>query len=185
MTITVEPDTRGTDALGGALDDNVAPLRALIFDDLIIEMGGLFLAEPIDLSFDDEPWRELPTIEDLQHLWLSSTPIQQMITAVAIRVHGDGGDLPRYMAQQWQLAELELAWKKEAEHAEETGAGTVDGGGSAEAAGVASAAADGGGGDLPGGSEDGDAVGGGEEAAQPENTRRPSKVPRGRGSRKA
>ena len=177
MSTVVVPDASGVEALVAG-DVLLAPL---IFDELFVEMMGQWPILP-DLGFDEAPWRDLPTIEDLQYLWLTSTPLEHLITAVAIRAHGDGEDLSRFVAQQRWLADMELMLKKEAGNGQ---AGADDGGGSGEAPLVASADPHGGGGDLPGESEDGDTVGEGGQDCQHQNAGTPQKVPRKRGARKA
>lgn len=171
MSTVVVPDVSAGDTL----------LAPLIFDELFVDMMGQLPVMP-DLSFDEQPWRDLPTIEDLQYLWLTSTPLEHLITAVAIKAHGDGEDLPRFLAQQRWLADMELALKKEAGNGQ---AGADDGGGSGEAPPVASVDPHGGGGDLPGESEDGDTVGAGGQDRQHQDAGTPPAVPRKRGTRKA
>lgn len=193
MTVMIEPDTRGIDALSGKLDDSVASLQPLIFDELMREMADQFPAVPLhghDLEFDGEPWLQLPTMEDLELLWSPSVPLQHQLYTLALKAHGGGPDLPHYMARQWAIADIELALirKKEAEDAAaETVTGAADGAGSAGDEAVASAVPRRGGGDLPGGRQDGGSVGAGETAAaaQHPDTGGPSKVLRKRRSGKA
>ena len=189
-TQTSEPDTRGIDVLSDMGDDNVTLLPALIFDQLFEEMFEQLVAvDPmeilVDMVFQEEPWRDLPTIEDLQYLWLTSDAVEQMITRLALVATGGRFDeLPNYLMREQVLADMELRLKRGV--GDEQAAGTaVDVGGSGEAAAVASAASGGGGGDLAGGPEDGDTVGEGEEVAEQKDTGGTPQVPRRRRSKKA
>lgn len=177
MMVLTESDTKGIDALTGRQDDNV-PLQPLIHDELMRDMADQFPVVPIDLSFDEEPW------EQMQELSRAATPLPAILAELAMKLHGDGEDLPRFMARQRELADVELAWIKEAEYAA-GGAESVDGGGPGEAPWIAPVAASGGGGNLSGGPQDGDSMGPGKEAAQQTNTRGASKVPRRRRPGKA
>jgi hypothetical protein len=185
MTSTaVEPDSRGVDALSGQLDGNL--LQPLIFQQLAQEMAQQLDDAPWPQQlpeFDDTPWRQLPTVEDMESLWLASAPIDSLIAKLGHRAHGEGPDLMEFMAQQWRMADLELEFKRarEAQGAE----GTVDGGGAAAAATIASAETRRGGGGFPRGSEDGDTVGEGGEAEVAAHPGPASKVSGRRRPRKA
>lgn len=184
MTTMIEPDTRGVDALSGRLDDNLLPPR--LFEQLRAEMGQQFAEAPWPQQlpeFDDEPWRQLPTITDVEALWLESAPIDRLIAELGHRAHGDGADLPQFMAWQWYMAGMELDLKRAREAQDDTGAD--DDCAAEEAAGLASAETGGGGGDLPGGSEDGDQVVAGGKVAGGADSGKASKVPRKRGPRAA
>jgi len=185
MTVMSEPDTRGVDALSGHVDDNLLP--PLIFDELLAEMA-MQLADapwPDELPvFDAAPWEALPTVEDMEPLWLTSAPIDMIIARLGNKAHGDGPDLMEFMSRQWQLAGMELDPKRSREAADaETG--TDDGGAVGGASGVVSAAALGGGVDFSGQPENGDKVDEGGETAGNPHAGRPSKVSGKRRSRKA
>jgi len=154
MTITVEPDTRGVDALSGRVDGSL--LQPLIWLELEVELGQLPQVPQLD-PFDEQPWRLLPTIEDMEQLWASSPPLETMLHRLAVSAHGDGEDLSRYMAAQRQLAEWELEFKKAREAHDAHGAD--DGAAAGSVATVVSADAGGGGLDFSGGPEDGYQVG--------------------------
>ncbi len=180
-----EPDTRGVRDLSGVIDDSVASLPTLIFDQLYEEMfDDLIVAEePVDLGFDDDPWRQLPTIEDLQYLWLTCTPLAHLIAALAIKAHGDGPDLPMFIARQRERAELELAWTTERKAGDVGQPDDMAGPGTSTS--LASAEAGGGGGNFPGGPQDGDAMGAGGEADQRQDGGQAQKISRKRGASKA
>jgi hypothetical protein len=187
MTTMIEPDTRGVDALSGQLDDNL--LQPLIFQQLEQEMAQQFADAPWPQQlpeFDDAPWHELPTVADMEALWLTSAPIDSLISKLGHRAHGEGPDLAMFMARQWRMADMELTLKRarEAEGAE-AGTGSDDDGAVAGAAGVVSAETRRGGGDLSGGPEDGVAVGKGGKARGKTNGGRASKVSDRRGPGKA
>ena len=184
MTTMIKPDTRGVDALSGQLDDNL--LQPLIFDELLAEMA-MQLADapwPDQLpAFDETPWQELPTLDEMEPLWSASAPVDALIARLGITVHGDGEDLGQFMARQWHMAELELEFKRQREA--QDAARADDDGAAAGAAGLVSAETRRGGGDLPGGSEDGVALGEGGKAGRKANSGRTSKVSGKRGSGKA
>lgn len=183
--MTTEPDMCGIDAL----TDNVPMLPPLLFDQLMAEMADQFPVAPLsgpELEFNDAPWRALPTLEDLEGLWLASPAVEIMLHKLAVAAHGEGPDLPVYMAQQRWLAdiEVELRNQREASNAD-TAADGVDAGAAGTNVTVESAAHGRGGGDFPGGPEDGDPVVPGGKAARNQNPRRSPKVPRGRSAAKA
>lgn len=160
MTATmIEPDTRGVDALTGSKPDNMPELPTLIWDGLVAELGPLpdvpFL--PVELEFDEGPWQQLPTLDDLEPLWCASPLATIIMHRLATSAHGEGPDLPRYMAEQWQLAEIELELKKGREDDERREA--TDAGGSGGNAPVTVAPAGRGGRGAKGRSKNGDAVG--------------------------
>jgi len=176
--MSVEPDTKGVDALSGHSDGSLLPPR--IWLELQAELGLVPAAPHID-PFDDGPWRQLPPVEELEYLW--STPDQlfsSMIHNLGVAAHGEGEDLPRYMASQRRLAdwELELKRAREAHSAEE--ARDDDDGAAGGVAAVVSADAGGGGVDFSGGPENGDAVGEGGQVSVDTHGRRPPKVSRKR-----
>ena len=147
MTTMIESDTRGIDALTGQTGDNVEQLPPLLWNQLTAEWGEM-PERPYTAPFDDEPWQQLPTIEDLEELWLTSPLISIMVHKLAAKVHGDGEDLPMFIARQRELAYVELRLKREREAADATGE-PVHAGGSGGAASHGAAAALGGGGDVP------------------------------------
>lgn len=180
MTILTDMDSRGVDAACPG-DVLVAPV---IFDELMCEMSAQMPAAPIDLSFDDEPWQLLPTVQDLEALWCAVTPLERQITTLAMKLHGDNGvDFPQFVAQQRQLARWELAWIREAQHAQ--AAATTDVGGLGADATGGAAAAGGSGGGSSGGSEDGHEVVAGGQAAEHQNLGRSPSVSGKRRPRKA
>lgn len=185
MTIAmIESDTRGIDALSGETDDNVA-LPALIWEGVLAELGQLPEAPHID-PFDDEPWRLLPTVEQLEHLWASSPKLETLIYQTARRAAPAlGGSIASYMEQQWWLSEMELELIKGREAQCDEAAGTDDVGAAGGVAAVASADASGGGVDFSGGPEDGDAVGAGGEVAVAADAGQASPVQGKRRPRKA
>jgi hypothetical protein len=187
MTVMIEPDTRGIDALSGQLDDNL--LEPLLFHQLTAEMGQQLADAPWPQQlpvFDNEPWQQLPTIEQLGYLWSSPDEVlSEMIHHLGIVAHGEGPDLPQFMAAQRQLAEWELELKRAREADDAAGSEAVDDRGSGEDAAVGVAVAGGGGGDFPGGPEDGDSVGEGREAVVGPDTGKAQKVPRKRRAGKA
>ena len=177
-TAIVEPDVSGVAALSGRVDDNL--LQPLIWLELIAELGELPQAPQLD-PFDNAPWRQLPTIEELEYLWSTRDELLSvMIHDLGVAAHGEGEDLPRYMAQQWQLADWELESKRvrEAHDAEE--AASDDGAGAAGAAKLVSADASGGGVVVPGGPEDGYQVGKGRKVGVDPHGGRSPKVSRQR-----
>lgn len=179
MTTTmIEPDTRGVDALTGSKPDNMPELPTLIWDGLVAELGPLpdvpFL--PVELEFDDGPWQQLPTIEDLEELWCALPVATIMMHRLAIKAHGEGPDLPAYMAAQWQLAETELRLKRERENGRH--GRTADDRGLGEDAAVEVAASGGSGTGAAGGSENGDPVGTWGKTKLGKDPRRSSKVSR-------
>jgi len=179
-TIMVEPDTRGVDALSGQLDDNL--LQPLIFQQLEQEMALQFADAPWPQrlpEFDNAPWQDLPTVADMEPLWLASAPIDLLIATLGHKAHGEGPDLPEFMSRQWHLAGMELELKRAREASDAEGAD--DDGAAGGAAGLVSAETGRGGGDFPGGPENGDQVGAGRKAGRKANRRRASKVP-GEGS---
>lgn len=180
MTAVIEPDTRGVDALYGHVD---ATVPAVIWGQIVNELGPVPPVPQLD-PFDNEPWRQLPLIEELAYLWVES-PIAAIIADLAIVAHGAGPDLPEFIARQRWLAgiEVELARERQAQHGQ-VGAGD-DAGAVGEAAAVVSAAALRGGEDLSGESEDGVAVvEGGQVAGDPHVGAAPQ-VPRRRRAGKA
>lgn len=183
MTIMIEPDTRGIDALSGETPDNVPELPLLIWEGLTADLGPIPEAPflPSELEFDEQPWQLLPTLQDLEQLWLVSPLVDIMIHRLALKAHGDGEDLPRYIYEQWQLADLELKLKKERE------AQDVQSGEDYRAAKdgpVGAVAPVGGGQDLSGQPQNGDQVEQGRKVAVDPNSGRPPKVPRKRGAAK-
>lgn len=179
MNTMIEPDTRGTDALSGKMDDSVAELAPLIWEGIIAELGPVPEAPQID-PFDEQPWKLLPTMEDLEELWAQSAPLDQMLHRLAITAHGDGDDLPRYMAAQRELADMELRWKKERD-AED--AATADAGRSGEDGPVGAAGASAGGVAVSRRPKNGDTLGEADNATcQRKNRRRSPKVPGGLGA---
>lgn len=171
MTNLAEPDSRGVDALTGGTGDGV-PLAPRIWEEMVAELGPL-PPVPVTEPFDEQPWSLLPTLEQLQELWLASPLVDIMIHRLAVKIHGDGADLPMFMAQQREQAELELAWMREAEYAR---AETVHHSGFGQDGAVAAAAAGRGGADFPGGPEDSVTVGEGGQADQCQDAGRPSQV---------
>lgn len=153
----IETDTRGIDALRGETDANVALLPARIWNEMIAELGDVPPVPEID-PFNDEPWLALPTMEQLEELWLVAPAVDIMVHRLALKLHGEGPDLPKFIATQRDLAEMELAWIRERE-AEDAAKHTADAGGSGGVATVVSAQAGGSGGGAAGGSEDGVQVG--------------------------
>lgn len=179
--MTVEPDTRGIDALTGEPGDSVL-LPALIWEQMMAELGDLPPRPHIE-PFADEPWRQLPTMQELERLWSQSTTLDQQIFQLAHRIHGETGeDLMKFLAQQRQLAELELAWTREAELSERADA--FDGGRPVPDEPDAAAAALGGGEGVPGEPENSDPVDEGGQAEGHQDSRRPPKVSRRGGPRK-
>ena len=173
----IESDTKGIDALSGQTGDIF--LEPLIFDAMIAELGPIPDPPHID-PFDDTPWRALPTIEDLQHLWQESSPLDQLLHGIIGGIETD--DLPRFLAAQQALADMELQLKKgrlDAETSKPVGRRRrkdgADGG----------VVAGGGGRSVQGGSEDGDPVVEGGQAAVVPDAGRPSKVPGARRARNA
>lgn len=157
MTKTmIEPDTRGVDALTGDMPDSMPELPLLIWEGLVADLGELPDTPHID-PFDEQPWQQLPTIEDLEELWCASPLATIMMHRLAIKTHGERPDLPLYMAGQWQLAETELMLKKGREDDERRQA--VDIGGSGGDAAVEASASRGGGAGAARGSKNGDKVG--------------------------
>ena len=189
MTSVTKTDTRGIDALLGEMDANVAQVQPLLFHKLMAEMADQFPAAPVygtDLEFDDEPWRRLPTLEDLEQLWLVLPAVEIMLHKLAIKAHGEGPDLPMFLAQQRQLADFEVELRKQREALNaDTAADGVDTGAAGTNVTVKSAADGRGGGNLPGGSENGDPVVSGRKAGRNQDPGRSPKVPRGRGVAKA
>lgn len=174
----IESDTRGIDALSGETDANVAQVQPLLFHQLMEEMADQFPVAPLsgpDLEFDDEPWRQLPTMEDLEGLWLVAPAVDIMIHKLALKVHGEGPDLPKFIATQRDLAAMELQWIRERE-AENAANQAADIGGPGEAAAVASAAGLGSGRVVPGGSENSGPVGKSRKARGKANSRGASPV---------
>lgn len=170
----IETDTRGVDALTGDMPDTVTPPLS-IWEGLLADLGP---APQVPTSswtdtypFDDEPWRALPTLEDLEKIWLGSPTVDIMIAQLAIKVHGDGPDLPKFIATQRDLAAMELAWIKEREADNAT-----DNRRPGEPAGLTSAAHLGDSVDVPGEPENSHPVGKGRKAGSRKNTGRPSKV---------
>ncbi len=176
MTVMIEPDTKGIDGLSGELDDSVC-MPTLIWDELVMHLGEVPPRPHID-PFDEEPWQELPTLAQLAPLW-ESTPMSMLFHQIVSGLVVE--DLPRFIAEQRMLADIELAYRKEREaqdaehHSAEPGQdGPV---GSAEA---------GGGGQLVSGEpENGDPVGEGGQTQRHSDTGRPQKVSRGAGKGKA
>jgi hypothetical protein len=186
MTIMIEPDTRGVDALSGQLDDNLLP--PLIFQQLQQEMAQQFADTPWPQQlpeFDGAPWQELPTAADMEPLWLASAPIDVLIAALGHKAHGEGPDLPEFMSQQWRLADWELELRKAREADDAARAEADDHIAAGGTAGLVSAETGRGGSDLSGGPKDGVAVGKGGKAGHKTNAGRPSKVSGRRGSGKA
>jgi len=157
MNTMIESDTRGIDALTGQSGDSVEQLPPLLWNQLVAEWGEM-PERPYTAPFDDEPWQQLPTMEDLAQLWETSPLVSIMLHKLAIKVHGDGEDLPMFIARQWELADTELRLKREREAADATGE-PVHAGGSGEAAGLGAAAALGGGGNVSGRSKNRHKVG--------------------------
>jgi hypothetical protein len=179
----VEPDTRGVDALSRLLDDNL--LEPLIWLELETELGGVPQAPRID-PFDNAPWRQLPTIEELEHLWSTRDELLSvMIHDLGVAAHGEGPDLMKFMAMQRQLAEWELDFKKQREAYDAEGAGTDDGAAAEGAAAVVSTDAGGGSVVVSGGSKDSYQVGKGRKVGLDPHAGRPPKVSRRRGPGKA
>lgn len=168
----IETDTRGIHPLTDETDANVALLPARIWGEMIAELGDVPPVPEID-PFDDAPWLALPTMEQLEDLWLVSPAVDIMIHKLAVKLHGEGPDLPRFIATQRDLAEIELAWIRGATHATEQAA---DLGGPGEPSTVASAAGLGGGEGLPGGPENGGSVGKDRKTRGRANSRRASAV---------
>lgn len=181
MTILPQPDTRGVDALTGGTGDGV-PLAPRIWEEMVAELGTL-PSVPVVEPFDEEPWAQLPTVEQLQELWLASPLLDIMIHRLARQIHGDDVGLPMFLAQQRELAEIELAWKKEAGHAQAGQA--VHGSGPGQDGTVAAAAAGGGGAAVSGGPEDGVAVGKSRGTVHDPDTGGPSQVSGKQRKRKA
>ena len=161
-----KPDTRGVDALKGDMAASVALLPARIWGEMETELGELPPAPHID-PFDEEPWQALPTMEELEKLWLVAPAVDIMIAQLAVRVHGEGPDLPRYIASQRELAYMELAWIKERELENEQAADTRH---SAADGPVGAAAAAGSRGAVPRGSKNGHKVGKGRKAPRDPDT---------------
>lgn len=182
-------NTRGVDALTGKLGEDAVQVQSLLYSQLMNEMADQFPAAPLygtDLEFDDEPWQQLPTLEDLEQLWLMSPVVEIMLHKLAVKAHGEGPDLSQFLAQQRQLADFEVELRKQREALNaDTAADGVDAGAAGTNATIGPAAHSGGGGDLPGGSENGDPVVSGGKTVRNQNLRRSPKVPRGRGVAKA
>lgn len=183
MTVTVEPDTRGIDALSGHMDDSVAQLPAAIWDELVAELGDIPPVPVID-PFDDAPWRQLPTIEDMEHLWEASAPLEAMLHKVAIVAHGDGPDLMQFMQHHRWLADMELELKRSRE-VPDADAEAVDNCGSGGDGSVGSADPQGGGTAVQGEPENGHPVVKGGKTRSGADTGRTQKVSGRGGSRKA
>lgn len=174
MTVAVEPDIRGVEALS----DGSVLMLPLVYEQLVAESADLgdlpdisFVDAP-GLGFDEAPWlAQHDQIEQLEAVVSASAPLDSMIYRLAIAVHGDGEDLMQYLMEQWRLAEAELALTRGREADGGVVAGAVE-----EYGPDGAAASVGGGGDFPGGLEDGDAVGEGEEAGDDPHVGRPSKV---------
>lgn len=178
MNTMIEPDTRGIDALSGELDDNVAQVQALLFHELMAEMADQFPVAPLsgpDLEFDEQPWKQLPTLEDLEQLWHESPPLDAMLHRLIAGFTDKVDDVPRYVAAQRLLAEYELELRGGRDAAERH---DPDRGGSGRNAGRRSAKAAGAGADVPGEPENGDQVGKSRQAGANSNTGRASKVSR-------
>lgn len=174
--MTTEQDRQGIVALYGPLGDDVPGVAPLIFHGLLREMASQFPEVDVDLTFDDGPWAGLPSLAEL-------LPLEEQIHVLAVSAHGGGEDLPRFLAAQRDLADRELAWKRERVVVDGSEAG-VDGGGVGAASAVVSVDAGGGGGDFSGGLEDGVAVvAGGVVAVRPHAGKAP-KVSGKRGARK-
>lgn len=186
MTVMIEPDTRGIDALSGKLDDNVASMPTLIWDELVAALGPVpdapFL--PSELEFDEAPWQELPTLAELETIWSALTPLDSMLHELAVRVHGDGPDLMEYMARQQWLADIELELKRGTQDGD-AGAQAVDGAGSGRHGPDGAADPAGGGADLSGKPENGDKVVKSGKAPRDPNSWGAQKVSRRRGAGKA
>ena len=180
MTVTVEPDTRGIDALADKLDDNVAPMPTLIWDELVAHLGDVPPAPHID-PFDEAPWQALPTMAELENIWSPLTPLDSMLHEVAVRAHGDGADLMGYMARQRWLADIELDLKRGMVNGDAE-AQAVDGAGSGKHEPVGAAGSAGGGADLPGKPKNSDKVGKSRKAPRDPDTWGAQKVSRRRGA---
>lgn len=159
----------------------------LVWDQMIAELGPL-PREPFttqELEFDEAPWVKPPTEVLLGELGLwQPPPLDTLIHALAVKAHGDGEDLPRYMAHQRWLAEIELELSRGREVDSEQRAGAADDPGFAADATVAAAAAQRGGGGVEGEPEDGVAVVEDGQTPGGKDTGRSPKVPRRRGPRR-
>lgn len=173
MPSLVDADMRGI----CALRDKEAGTVLYWFEDLKERLGDPAAAGP-DVSFDETPWQQLPTFEQL---WDPTLDLHQMMRDIVIQA-AQYGDIEEMLDKAQQMADLEYRLKKEREH-DSSAAGHQAGTGADGADG--SAVAGGGGGVVPGGSEDGDAVGEVGPVAKLPNNRRPSKISGKRGSGKA
>lgn len=180
MTVKIKPDTRGTDALTGKVSDKVTELPAVIWEQIVAELGQIPEVPHID-PFDEQPWQLLPTMQELEELWSQAPLLERMLHEMAVSAHGDGEDLARYIAGQRALADMELVLKKGREDAAD--AGKTDVGGPGGAAAVASADASAGGVAVPRRPKNGDKMGDKDNKAVKRPHRRgSSKVPGGLGA---
>lgn len=166
------------DILCGALDAEVLA-EAAVFDQMVAELGPI-PGRPFtdtELCFDEAPWLQLPSLRDLQP---ATSSLEGEIHQLAIKVHGLGEDLPRFIAQQRELARLELQWARERLESDVV-AESVGVGGAGEVAGDVSVDAEGGGDSVSGGDEDSVTVGEERGVAVHGDGRGASKVPRRRG----
>lgn len=176
MIVAFEPDTRGIDALSGELDDSVT-MPTLVWDQLIKDMGDI-PGRPHIEPFDQEPWQQLPTLEELSVLW-GASPVFMLIGDIVNRL--DVPDVPKFLAEQRFMAEIELGWIKEREARDAVNVEQdPDSTGSAQHGPVGTIDARGGGQDLPCGSEDGDTVGEDKEDCGDPHGGGTQKVPRRR-----
>lgn len=168
-------DTVGVDALYGDVAADQIP--AIIWDQMIAELGEVPEAPHID-PFDEQPWEQLPTMEDLEKVWLASPLLDIMVHKLATGSY-TGPDLPQYMAQQRWLADMELELKKGREASDVF---TAEAGGSVANVAISVAEALGGGRPVSGAPAGDHRLGRGRKARVGKNAGRASKVSGGRGS---
>lgn len=176
----IDSDTRGVDALYG---DIVAELPPVIWFQIVNDLGPPPPVPQID-PFDEGPWRELPQIDELVHLW-NASPVDYMIHSMVVNMPID--DVPKFLAQQRFMAQIEvdLIKERQAHDVQSAAAAGDDPGAAVQAAAVVSADAVRGGQDFPGEPEDGVAVVEGGQAAGNPHDRKASQIPRRRRHGKA
>lgn len=168
----IKSDTRGVDALNADMPDTM--LEPLIWNQLVAELGELPERPHIE-PFDDQPWQQLPTLEDLEELWCALPVATIIMHRLATKAHGGGPDLSQYMAAQWQLADMELKLKKEREE-QDAAAAAVDAGRLGENVAITVADTVGGGRAVPRRSKNRNKVGEGRKDLVEEDSRRAPQI---------
>jgi len=154
----------------GLRDEGADPVL-FWFEDLKERLGDP-AAEGPDVSFDEQLWPHLPSVEEL----CPAPPLGALMAKLA-STSSRQLSVAEILDEARRMADVEYELKKGRE-ADDHGEGS-DVGGSGADAGLGASAAGGGGGPVPGGSEDGDQVGEGTQPGKRANRRRASKVPRG------